>query len=290
MSFLAHDGLFWRRLAAAGARHTPRWWMQYSPPFFGVAAALALPSARRAVRRNLAHLRGPAPFWRDTLDTARTFATYAECLTEVLAQGSKNAVAARGEIHGAEHVEKMIARGKGLIVLTMHTAGWESAPPLLARDRSLDVLVVMEEERSEGAQAIHDRARAVAGLKVVHVGSDPLAGLPLIRHLEKKKGAIAMQIDRVPKSGRTLPVQLLGVPAEIPEGPFRLAQLTGAALAPAFSARLAFGRYLVQAYPTVLVARRASHADVLVAAQHVADAMTDFLRRYPTQWFHFGPW
>jgi lauroyl/myristoyl acyltransferase len=289
MSFLAHDGWFWRRLASAGARRAPRWWARYSPPFFGVAAAMALPSARHAVRRNLTRIRGPASAWRDTLDTAKTFATYAECLTEVLATGSKNAPKAHGDVFGAEHVEKVIARGKGVIILTMHTAGWESATPLLARDRSLDVLVVMEEERHEAAQAIHDRAREAAGVKVAHVGADPLSALPLMRHLEKK-GAVAMQIDRAPRSGRTIKVELVGAPAEIPEGPFRIAQLSGAALAPTFSARLGFGYYVVQAYPAVLVERRATKADLAVAAQKVADAMSDFLRRYPTQWFHFADW
>ncbi|HSQ64521.1 MAG TPA: hypothetical protein VLM85_14960, partial [Polyangiaceae bacterium] len=61
----AHDGVFWRRMAALGAQKFPRWWLRYTPPFFGVAAAVVLPQARRAVRRNLERIRGPQPLWRD---------------------------------------------------------------------------------------------------------------------------------------------------------------------------------------------------------------------------------
>jgi phosphatidylinositol dimannoside acyltransferase len=284
---LAHDGEFWRRMAAMGARRFPRWWMRYSPPLFGLAAAVAMPVARRAVRKNLARIRGPVPLWRDTLETAETFTTYASCLSEALARGSKNEGALRTSFIGGEHMHEAISRGKGVLVLTMHTAGWEIATPLWVRDTKVDVLVVMEEERSARAQAIQDRPRAAPGTQFVHVGGDPLSALPIMRHLEKK-GAVGMQIDRPPSSGRTLAVQLLGEPYAIPEGPLRIAQLSGAPLLPSFSARLGFHEYHARTYPALSLPRRATRAELEAVAQGIADAMGDFLRRFPTQWFHFG--
>src|SRR5712692_8971349 len=64
----AHDGLFWRRMARLGAAHFPAWWMRYSPPFFGLAAALAVPRARRTVAKNLRRIRGPVPPLRDAAE------------------------------------------------------------------------------------------------------------------------------------------------------------------------------------------------------------------------------
>jgi lauroyl/myristoyl acyltransferase len=286
-SRLAYDGEFWRQMAALGARRFPRWWMRYSPPVFGLAAAALLPEARRAVRNNLEHIRGPAPLWRDTLDTARTFTTYASCLTESLARGSKNEAPLRTQFSGAENMHAGVAVGRGVILLTMHTAGWEVATPLFARDTKVRMMIVMEEERDARAQAIQDGSRRAWGAEFVHVGKDPLSALPILRHL-KENGTVAMQIDRPSSNGRSLTIELLGRPYPIPEGPLRLAQLSGAPLLPSFTARLGPNAYHARTYPHLSVSRRAGEAEIQRAAQGIGDAMGDFLQRFPTQWFHWG--
>jgi len=285
--FFAHDGVFWRRMAALGAQRFPGWWMRYSPPVFGAVAAVALPSARRAVRTNLRRIRGPRPAWRDLLDTTQTFTTYAGCLAETLAVGSKNDVAPDVQVLGREHVRAAVAENRGVVLLTMHTGGWEVAGPMLAEHTRLDVVVVMEGERDVEARALHDKARTTAGVRVIHIGPDPLAALPLVRHLTERKGAAAMQIDRAPPNGRVVRVKLLDRDAELPEGPFRLAQLTGAPLVAVFSERRGFRRYALHAHRARHLPRRASAAELAQAAQGAADDMTKFLREHPTQWFEF---
>lgn len=284
---LAHDGIFWRRMAAMGARRFPRWWMRYSPPVFGLAAALAMPSARQTVRNNLERIRGRAPRHRDWLDTAKTFTTYASALSEALAQGSENGKDLRATFVRNDLLKEAVGRGKGVLLLTLHTAGWEVATPLFVDDVSLDVLIVMQRERSGRAQELHDETRTTSRTSVLHLGDSELAALPIARHLAKK-GAVAMQIDRAPPSGRTITVDLLGRPFAIPEGPLRIAELSGAPMLPTFSARTGFNTYTLQNYPPIELPRRASPADRQRAAQEIANAMGDFLKRHPTQWFHFG--
>jgi phosphatidylinositol dimannoside acyltransferase len=285
---LAHDGAFWRRMAAMGARRFPRWWMRYSPPLFGLAAAALLPDARRAVASNLERIRGPAPRWKDAFETAETFATYASCLSEGLSRGSKNEAPIMTTFVGEEHMHAAVARGRGIIVLTMHTAGWEIATPLFGRDTQSEMMVVMEEERDTRAQAIQDEARSAWDARFVRVGGgDPFSALPILRHLEKK-GAVAMQIDRPPKAGRALTVELAGRPYRIPEGPLRIAELSGATLLSSFTARVGFNTYYARTYPPLSLRRRASKEEVQAVAQTIADSMGDFLRHFPTQWFHWG--
>jgi KDO2-lipid IV(A) lauroyltransferase len=286
-SFFAHDGLFWRRMASMGAQRLPSWWVRWSPPVFGAAAAVALPGARRAVRSNLEKIRGPRPLYRDVIDTTRTFAAYAGCLAETLATGSKNDARPTVDIVGRHHMHDAIARGRGVILLTMHTGGWEVAGPLLSDHTQLDVVLVMESEHDQRARDLHDRARELAGVRVIHIGPDPLAALPLVRHLTEKHGAAAMQVDRVPSSGRVLRVRLLDREGLLPEGPFRLAQLTGAPFLPVFCSRLGYRKYAFVAHPAQSLARRASTDQLEAAAQRVADDMTRFLRAHPTQWFEF---
>ncbi len=283
----AYDGAFWRRLAWLGASRGPGWWVRYSPPAFGLAAAIAVPEARRAVAGNLRRARGPVGSVRQALDVARTFVGYAGCLAEVLSNGSKNAAVPELIVHGERNLVVAKARKRGIVMVTAHTAGWELTGPQLLRDHGLDMLMVMEPERSPEARKLHDEARRASGLEVAHVGRDPLAGLPLLAQL-RRGGIVAAQIDRMPEGMRGRAVTLFDAPGEVPEGPMRLAQISGAPLLPAFCARMGFRRYRVILGEPIFLPRRPTEAELDDAAQRMADAMTSFLRRYPTQWFDFG--
>ncbi len=284
----AHEALFWRRLAHLGASRGPEWWVRYSPQVFGWAAAALVPSARRAVLRNLRRIRGPAPATRDAREVLETFATYASCLAEVLsndaASGPRHPETAHRNI---QHVEKARTYGKGIIMVTAHTAGWETVGPAVARNQGLEMMIAMQREADEGARTLQDEARKRAGIEIVHVGDDALAPLPLLRHL-RQGNVVALQIDRVAPGMRTREIDLLGERTKMPEGPLRLAQVSGAPILPVFCARVGYRRYVVELYESRLVPRRATEADLDEVAQHLSDSLADFLRSHPTQWFHFG--
>jgi KDO2-lipid IV(A) lauroyltransferase len=285
---LAHDAAFWRKLARFGAARGPEWWVRYSPSFFGWAAALAVPKARRAVHANLRRIRGIRSPLREALDVAQTFSTYAGCLAEVLSSDSKNHRRPSAVLHGEHNVDLAVAAGKGIVLVTAHTAGWEMLGPLLHRENnhSRDVVMVMRPEADERAQRLHDEARAAVGNRVSHVG-DPFASLGLLRDL--RAGAIvALQLDRVPPGMKTRSVTLMGAPGAIPEGPLRLAALSGAPLFPLFSARMGYREYLIDARPPIFVPRRPTEAELDAVAQQLADELGRFLRAHPTQWFDFG--
>lgn len=282
-----HERVFWRRLAHWGATRGPSWWVRYSPPVFGWAAAALVPSARKAVRRNLRRIRGEAPPLRDAREVLETFGTYASCLAEVLsndAPGGPPRASAR--IHGELWIRRALAEDKGMILVTVHSAGWETAGPLIAKHLGLRLVIVMQAEPDERAMKLQDHAREVAGVTVAHVGDDPLASLPLLHHL-RDGGVVALQLDRAAPGMRTRKVRLLEQDAEIPEGPLRLAMASGAPLVPVFCARTGFRDYLIEAYPAIHLDRRASDDDLDRTAQSLADRIGAFLRAHPTQWFNF---
>lgn len=282
-----HERLFWRKLAHWGATRGPAWWVRYSPPVFGWAAAALVPSARSAVRRNLRRIRGRATPLRETREVLATFGTYASCLAEVLSNDAPGgARPSKARIHGELWVRRALAEKKGLVLVTVHSAGWESAGPLIARHLGLRLVIVMQAEPDAKAMKLHDHAREVAGVSVAHVGDDPLASLPLLRHL-RDGGVVALQLDRAAPGMRTRKVRLLEEDAEIPEGPLRLAQVSGAPLVAVFCARTGFRDYLIEAYPAVHLDRRATDADLDRIAQGLADRIGAFLRAHPTQWFNF---
>jgi KDO2-lipid IV(A) lauroyltransferase len=252
----------------------------------GLVACAIARTPREQVLRNLRRIRGNRGALRDTLDTARTFATYASCLAEILGAGSARGRLPRAVVWGEPHLQDAVAEGRGVLLVTAHTAGWETVGPLLARDHALSVMIVEHAERDASARAIQDEARRAHGLLVAHAGEDPLAALALAKHL-RQGGIVALQMDRAPRALRGRPVTMFGSPTRVPEGPLRLAMLTGAPLVPVFAARRGYRRYEIAVCPPIRVVRDAAPAELDAAAQELADAMQRFLGAHPTQWFHF---
>ncbi len=284
---LALDGIFWRRLAQLGARCAPGWFVRVAPPIVGVAIAVAAPDARRRIAQELERARGPVGAVRCAIDVACTFANFASCLTELLSTGSKNGEMAHATVHGDSDLQSILAAGRGVIFATAHTAGWESIGPLVAHKLHVPVTLVMQPERDTSACELNDSRRlAFGGLNIVHIDGNPLDSLPLLRQL-RDGGVVAMQIDRVPIGMRARAVTLFGGPGCIPEGPLRLARLTGAPIIPVFSARIGHHRYAVYVDPPVFVSRDADERQLAAAAQRLADAFGVFVSAHPTQWFPF---
>ena len=278
------DGSFWRRAARWGARG-PVWFVRVAPPVVGLIACAIATVRRRAIAENLRRVRGqPGPV-REAAEVARTFVTYASCLTEVLG-GTDRRGAPHAVVRGELHFEDAIAVGRGVVLVTAHTAGWEAVGLLLARDRRVPLMIVEAAEHDAAASAIQDDARSTTGLRVVHVGDDPLSALPLVKHLHEG-GAVALQIDRAPRTARAREVTMFGERGWIPEGPLRLASLTGAPIVPVFVARVGHRRYEVVASAPIRLERGADAGALDAAAQELAFRLERFVRAHPTQWFHF---
>jgi KDO2-lipid IV(A) lauroyltransferase len=284
----ALDGPRWRSIARLGALRGPEWLLRIAPPVIGLAVWAFSGERRRAVRANLGMLRASRGPFGDAVDVARTFTGYASSVTDVLRGARRSGKQPEGMIRGDAHLDDACAEGKGVVLVTAHTAGWEFAGRLLLRDRGVKVMIVEQAERDPVARAIQDEARREQGLLVAHAGDDPFSALPLLRHL-RGGGILALQIDRVPPGMRSRRVRLFEREGRIPEGPLRLAAASGAPILPVFAARARHGHYEIVVQPALRLSRGASEADLDLAAQHLADSFVDFVRRRPTQWFTFHP-
>lgn len=271
---ISADSLRLRRLALLGARHGPDWWLRYSPPVIGVAFAALLPEHRRHVSHNLERLGLPS-----RTGALRTFASYAACLAEGMALSAGRGVTPNVQVDGAEHLDAALADGRGVILVTGHVGPWDAAAPLLAQRRDLEVSIVMRREPDQRARDFHDGLRQGGGVQVLHVGGDPLDALSLRRGLGPRR-ALAFQLDRWKRAG---------IPDQVPEGPFRLAALTGAPLLGVFAARKGVFDYRLHIEAPRRFERRGDPARLAEARREMLDVLLEWIRRYPTQWFDFEP-
>lgn len=281
------DSAFLRRLAYAGARFGPRFVIEHSPKFFGTAFALALPETRARVRANLRRIKGPRGFLSEQRDVVQTFTSYAACLAESLGIERADAQNTAHSVLGGAHLRTALAEGHGVILATGHIGPWDSAAHFLAKDFAADVAVVMLAEPNEAARKVSDSVRLRGGVRVMHIGEHPLDALPLLKHI-RAGGVAAIQLDRAAPGGRFLDVELFGRTEPMPEGPFRLAALSGAPVVPMFAHRVGYFRYEFSVEAPIWVNRHASLADLQGAAASVARTMQTFISRHPTEWFHFA--
>ncbi len=275
-----------RRLAYAGARWGPSAWVRYSPALFGAAFALMLPEQRERVRENLRLVYGPRSPLTENRDVLLTFATYASCLAEAL--GAERTEAQRASIRstGEERLHEALAAGHGAVLVTAHAGAWDCVGRLVAEKYGAPIMIVMQAEADEGARGLSDEVRARTGVQVLLVGEDELSALPLLRHL-RSGGVVAFQLDRPAPSGRAIDVELFGRAFHVPEGPFRIASLSGAPLLPLFVRRAGYFEYEMSVHRAISLPRRPSPAELEQAAAQATSAMEQFIRDNPTQWFHF---
>ena len=272
-------------MARRGARG-PGWFVRVAAPIAGLAVCALAGEPRRAIARNLVRVRGRRGRLREALDVGQTFINYASCLAESLGSGAEGTTPARAIVRGELFFQDALAGGHGVVLVTAHTAGWEILGAALARGRGRPLTLVVAEEGDPTAAAIQDGARLAPGVRVAHAGRDPLAALALSAQL-RAGGVVALQIDRAPAAVRSRGVALFGEPARLPEGPLRLAMLTGAPIVPAFVARSGFRRYEVTVRPPLVLSRASTDADLDAAARRLATELETFVRVHPTQWFHF---
>ena len=220
-------------------------------------------------------------------DVTQTFVEYACCLTESLGYERIDPNKARYRIVGRATLDTLLSHPTGFIVATAHVGAWDCAATHLHKQTRRPVLVVMTRETNFAARRFHDSLRQRQGVEIAHVGQNAFEGLALIEHLHKG-GVVAMQLDRVLESSRSLQVLLFDQHFEIPRGPFQLASLASVPVVPVFCARIGHFAYEIHVNSPIWVERRARGTKLSAAAQSATHALELFLRRYPTQWFHFG--
>lgn len=282
------EGPFLRRLVAWAARSAPIWFVRSAPVVIGFFFALTLPTARRAVQRNLRLIDGRRSglgLWRDTFST---FANFAACLTESMAPGRAAFRAREFQVEGSELVEPLRRAGTGMLFLTAHVGPWDTSAMGLDTFTDAEVMMLMAPERDHEAAEVQDLVRGNAKIRVVRVGDSVLDAAPALEHL-RGGGIVVGQMDRVRPQQATMPVTIFGESWRIPRGLFRLAGAARVPVVPVFSARQGFARRLVSVTMPIVVPRRPSEEALSACAQVAVRSLEAHLRRFPTQWFHFEP-
>ena len=263
---------------------------------FSLARAVALPwgdlayalwkRPRWAALRNYAHILN-----RTTDDpivecAARAcFRHFALYIAEMLhVQGwDTDTVLARLEVEGAENFDEAERLGRGIIFVSAHMGSAEIAATVAVL-RGYKITAVTEHLRPRFVMEWAVACRERMGITLLPVER---AGIRLLRSLRRKE-MVAFVIDAEIERGGGIPVTFFGRETVFPEGPARLARLSGAPIVFAAAARLPGGRFRVHVEPPVLSNRDLKAAeDARCLTQRLAAMFERYVRRYPGQWYAF---
>jgi KDO2-lipid IV(A) lauroyltransferase len=263
---------------------------------FALAQRLALPwgdfayakwsHPREAALRNYAHILG-----RDTDDPAvqraargcfRHFALYIGEMLHVQGWDTRTVVD-RLEIEGEEHFEEAERLGRGIIFVSAHMGSAEVAAAVAVL-RGYKITAVTERLQPRFAMDWAVACRARMGIRLLPVER---AGISLLRALRRRE-MVAFVIDAGVERGGGVPVTFFGRETVFPDGPARLARLSGAPIVFAVAARLPGGRFRAHIEAPLLAERSRDGAeDVRCATQWLVSSFEGYVRRYPGQWYAF---
>ena len=237
---------------------------------------------RRVADKNLKLAYGDAMTEADRRRlTRRVFQNFGSALCEFLKAPSLSPDDVRRMVpvsseHYA-HIDELLARGKGLIIISGHIGNWE----LLARRGGIDgykFAVVARQSDDDGMNEITDHVRKNGGYDVLARGN---SAKEVLRRL-KQGGIVAILPDQksedvfVPFFGR-----LTGTVA----GPATLALKTGAPILIVFCLRKPDGTYIIEMTPDVDQSSTGDlDADRTRIMADITAEIEKVVRKYPEQW------
>ena len=179
--------------------------------------------------------------------------------------------------------EEAAALGRGVIFVSAHMGSAEVAAAAAVM-RGYKITSVTERLRPQFVMDWAVACRASMGIRLLSLER---AGISLLRALRRKE-IVAFVIDAGVERGGGVPMTFFGRETMFPDGPARLARLSGAPIVFAVAARLPGGRFRAHIEPPLLAERSLPPVeDARCLTQRLASAFAGYVRRYPGQWYAF---
>jgi predicted LPLAT superfamily acyltransferase len=202
----------------------------------------------------------------------------------------------RLEVKGDDHLKRVVADGRGALVLGSHLGSFD-AMRLLATTSPITVSVLMYTEHAARINDLFERLAVLSDatlsrVRVIPVRGDGFDHVLAARACIERGEVVAILADRTPPSGagRSCEVAFLGGRAAIPQGPFRLAAALRCPLLFMVALRTGERAYAIDVEwiaDRVVLPRAERDAALAALCQDYADRLAVQCLRAPHQWFNF---
>lgn len=185
-------------------------------------------------------------------------------------------------VEGRENLDAALGRGRGVIFCSAHYSNWELGATVVAR-LGYPITIVAQEHADPRTNELFVQQRRAAGVTVVPTQHGAKGALKALR----RNQTVALMGDR-PTGGPVIPVRFFGRRTCLPQGPWRIALTSGAALLPTFVYRRFSSNFTLHiGTPIELPHSGALRERMTALAQAWAERVEARLRADPGQWAVF---
>ncbi|MBI5970693.1 MAG: lysophospholipid acyltransferase family protein [Deltaproteobacteria bacterium] len=273
------------RIGTWGIGYLPTWFSYWCVRRIAEASYLFGSTARKNVKDNLRRVFPNIAEKTVSKLALNTFRNYSEYLVDYgrFKTLGKERLFEVLTCDGMEHIHAALARGNGVIVLTIHMGNWELGG-MSAGKQGIKTNVVTAHEGMLEIDAIKERYRKRHNVNTLIIGDSPFSTIELLAALRRNE-MIAMLVDRSGASGKggNITVGFFNRPFPFPKGPLILSRMTGAAIIPSFVVKEK-GAYRSINTPALFAASEEEFTD---CARRIMLVFEDAIRRYPDQWYNF---
>jgi KDO2-lipid IV(A) lauroyltransferase len=205
------------------------------------------------------------------------------CLMEFVALGAhREELMGRHDAEGVEHLERVVAEGRGGVLVSGHLGNWELHGAFFA-GRGFPVHAMYKRLANPWIdRLVYDQRRAS--------GMTPLSNKEWRERIEEifARGEILGMVSDQDAGKRGIFVEFLGRAASTFVGPAVISLRHGVPLIPTYMVRRPDGRYFVKVLPPLTIERTGDlEQDVAALTREWVRVLEEAVRRTPGQYFWF---
>jgi KDO2-lipid IV(A) lauroyltransferase len=213
----------------------------------------------------------------------RNYLKYLVEFLELPNMSSADEIIASMKIHGLEHLQAALARGKGIILASAHFGTLETGGLRLAD--FTDFHAVYDSFRPAYLDRLIQEKRREKGINLV-----PANNVREMLRVLRSGGTLTMLFDRPVERAQGVPVRFFGRETAVPAGPAVLALKTGATLLPVYVFRQPDRSFESVFFPPIRWLPSGNRErDVQSITQRLMETLQTVVRSRPDQWYMFRP-
>lgn len=185
-----------------------------------------------------------------------------------------------------DDVKQILNSSQGVIIIGAHFGNWEIGAPFFDK-YSKEMNVVMMDFEYQNIKKILDAQKKINTFKVIPITDDSFSYLFEIKNALSQGKYVAIQGDRLSKSGKHHDLEFMGSIAPFPLGPFILAARLNVPVVFYFAVKTGYKKYK---FDFTLAGNYTIQGDkrkeILLMNDYVA-TLEKVVAKYPEQWYNY---